>query len=67
MKKTELQNNLQQEIDRVNKLCDSAFTSPGRHGVSQDMQISIHKAVKARDKGDVADKILAVQELESYL
>jgi hypothetical protein len=31
------------------------------------MQKSIHNAVRARDKGDVTDKILAVQELEYYL
>jgi hypothetical protein len=67
MKKTELQNNLQQEIDRVNKLADRAFTLPGAQGMDKDMQKSIHNAVRARDKGDVTDKILAVQELEYYL
>jgi len=67
MKDTELLNNLQQEIDRVNKLCDSGFTFSSRAAAIGDMKESIHKAVKARDKGDVTDKILAVQELEYYL
>ena len=67
MKKAELQNNLQQEIDRVNKLCDASFTDPGRDGLCRSMKESIHRAVRARDGRDVTDKILAVQELEYYL
>lgn len=67
MKDTDLQDNLQKEIDRVNKLCDAAFINPGRFGLCQDMRVSIHKAVRARDRSGVIDKINAVQELESYL
>lgn len=69
MKDTDLQENLQKEIERVNKLSGECVLHGGTAGaaIAADMRNSIHKAVKARDKDEVTDKIIAVQELESYL
>ena len=63
-----IEDDIVNQIDRVNALSERAKSLPGNAGeaMAKEMRASVRAAVKAAVRGDIVDKTAALDKLASY-